>query len=210
MATVGVATANFVEIDFRDQNLPTSAFPDHGGPHWVGVVDTLADTVTISFWEEIEGSTPYWTPNLQTSGPLVWQAVDLNGFRYDVPDDFGSNPHIGSNWGFISPVSVRNMVWNEGIILLPEVADFFPGWGAVRRPIPGQNPPELFYDTADNQQTMPLLPYSSVGTRPALQATVSVKAITIVGVPEPSAAACGLVVAGMCAGGVVLKRWRKK
>ena len=56
---LGTSRADLVEIDFRDQNPPTSPFPNSGGPHWVGVVDTHADTFTINFWEEIPGSTQY-------------------------------------------------------------------------------------------------------------------------------------------------------
>jgi hypothetical protein len=206
----GAARADLVTIEFRDQNQPTSAFPNAGGPLWRGVVNTIANTLTIFHWEEIPGSTEFWVPSL-ASGPLVWPAVGANGNPFDVPDTFGVTPTIGTNWGFISPISARQMVWNQGSLLLPAEADFFPGWGAVRRPIPGVNPVEMYNDTASDQRTMPVLPYNAIGLGSATNAQVRVLSVAAVAVvPEPSAfMLLGAVCTTACSA-LVVRRSRAK
>lgn len=176
--------ADLVTIEFRDRNSPTAPYPDAGGPIWRGVVDTQADTLTIFHWEEIPGSTEFWVPSL-LNGPLVWPAVGADGNPFDVPDTFGSLPVIDANWGFVSPLSLHQMTWVQGTTGLPVEAEYFPGWGAVRRPIPGMNPVQLTYDTTANERTMPLLPFSPYGLAAATNAQVSV--LSVVSVPEPSA-----------------------
>jgi hypothetical protein len=176
--------ADFVTIEYYDLNSPQAAFPMAGGPIWRGVVDTVANTLTIHHWEEIPGSTEFWVPSL-ANGPLVWPAVDAQGNPFDVPNSFGSSPVIGANWGFVSPLSIHQIDWLQGTTGLPVEAAFFPGWGAVRKPKPGVNPVQLIYDTTANERTMPMLPYSQFGLADSTGAQVRV--LSVVAVPEPSA-----------------------
>lgn len=202
------AAATLVAIDYRDQNPANSGFPDAGGPHWTGVVDTAANTLTIYTWTEIPGSvqfwTPLWTPNLSTL-PLVWPAVDASGSEYDVPDTFDGT--IDSSFAFISTVSARNIQWNEGVFSLPDVADFYPGWGGVRKPLAGTSPPVLVYDMSGDETTMPLLPIHAFGVAASTAATIvaSAYAAQVSEVPEASAA-LALAVAAAIFGGIARTR----
>lgn len=108
------------DIVFIDYNVST-------GPHWTGTVDTIADTLTITSWAEQSGGSQGWTP-ITTPLP-VWSAVNSSGNPYDVSDSFDGT--ISGSWGFISPVSVTAMSWNEGS---PQstFSSYFTGWGARR------------------------------------------------------------------------------
>ena len=99
-------------------------FNDPVGPHWTGIVDTSADTLTINTWVENSGGHAFWT-----ASPLVWQAVNAGGGPYDVPDTFGASLINASNWGFLSPVTHNEISWNEGTY--PEL-DVHVGWGVGR------------------------------------------------------------------------------
>ena len=202
--------ATLVWIDYLDQNLPGSSFPSSGGPHWTGVVDTVANNLTIHTWTEIPGSTqfwtPLWTPNL-TVLPLVWPAVDANGDPFNVPDSFDG--HIDSTFAFISTVSARSMSWNEGTYFLAPAADFYTGWGGVRRPLPGVSPAQLVFDVGANERTMPQLPSGSSGYSASTLATVtaSLTPPVISAIPEASALAFGGLAA---AASVVLTALRRR
>lgn len=206
-AAPGFATV--VHIDYYDINPPNSPFPDAGGPHWTGYVNTATNTLTIQTWDEITGSdefwTPLWTPDLSAL-PLVWRAFDFNGDLYDVPDTFDGA--IDATFAFISEVSARNMLWNEGTFSLPEAADFFPGWGGVRRPVAGQNPVVLVYDTSADERTMPMLPKHMFGFSASTFATVTatIGGATTEGVPEASAWMMGLAASSAAAGWTVRRR----
>lgn len=194
--------ATLVHIDYYDINLPDSPFPDAGGPHWTGIVNTATNTLTIQTWDEISGSdefwTPLWTPDLSAL-PLVWRAFDFNGDLYDVPDTFDGT--IDATFAFISEVSARNMSWNEGTFSLPESADFFPGWGGARRPVLGQNPVVLVYDTSADERAMPMLPKDRFGFSSSTLATVTATSAgaSTEGVPEASAWMMGLAASSAAA-----------
>lgn len=178
-------------VEYRDLNPPTSPFPNAGGPLWNGFVDTDADDLTITAWSEIPGSvefwTPLWTPTITTL-PLVWPAVDSSGAPFDVPEDFDG--HINSQFAFISTVSARNMLWNEGTFspLVAEL-DFYPGWGGLRRPIPGANPVQFTFDTSANERSMPWLPSDEYRISESTLATVTASddGPAVAGVPEAGA-----------------------
>jgi hypothetical protein len=188
--------ATLVQIDYLDRN-GTGGFPNNGGPHWTGVVDTVANTLTINTWIDLPGTpefwTPLWTPNLTTLS-LVWPAVESDGSPYDVPDTWTG--HIDASFGFISPTSVRNMLWNEGVwgqapgFSLPPDADLYPGWGGVRKPVNVNGVTQLMYDTSADETSMPLLPISSLGLAISDRATVTATILANVeaeAVPETSA-----------------------
>lgn len=213
MLALGAAAApgyaTLVHVDYYDINPPTSLFPNAGGPHWTGIVNTSTNTLTIQTWDEIAGSTPFWTPlwtpDLSAS-PLVWRAFDFNGDLYDVPDTFDGT--IDATFAFISEVSARNMLWNEGTFSLPEAADFYPGWGGARRPVLGQNPVVLIYDTSADERTMPMLPSHMFGLSASTLATVTatIAGASTEGVPEASAWMMGLAASSAAACGAVRGR----
>jgi hypothetical protein len=188
--------ATLVGIEYLDRN-GSGGFPDNGGPHWTGVVDTIANTLTINTWVDLAGTpefwTPLWTPNL-TAFPLVWPAVKSDGSAYDVPDNWTG--HIDASFAFISPVSVRSMLWNEGVwgqapgFSLPPEADLYPGWGGVRKPVNAGGVVQLVYDTSADETSMPLLPISSLGLAISDHAIVTATLLANVeaeAVPESSA-----------------------
>ena len=107
------------ELVFINYNVAT-------GPNWNGTVDTAANTLTITSWQEQSGGALGWTPAM----PLpVWSAVNSSGNSYDVPDTFDGT--ISFSWGFISPVSVTAMSWNEGTVQ-STFSNYYTGWGARR------------------------------------------------------------------------------
>jgi hypothetical protein len=170
---VSEALAVLVGVEYRDESV---VFPGSGGPWWRGVVDTSADTLSIYWWAELPASQAFAQPVLirpdLSPGALVWNAVDVNNLRFDVPDSFGSGTSpfsIGLDWAFVSPVSALNMSWvttnAAGATVpvsmgIPSVGDFYPGWGGARRPLFQGDPPTLTLvnDYAWNQTAMPLLP----------------------------------------------------
>lgn len=119
-----VGYAGFVVIDYNDPN----------GLHWTGIVDTVADNLTIHTWTNNSGGR--WTPTLD-SLPLVWPAVTStelpfdDGSFYDVPDTFATTL-IDSEFGFISSVPLDEMAWNEGVA--PAIGQY-PGWGGYRNDV---------------------------------------------------------------------------
>jgi hypothetical protein len=190
------SSATLVLIEYTDRN-GVGGFPDNGGPHWIGVVDTVADALTIYSWTDLPGTPEFWspwTPSLAAS-PLVWPAVSATGTPYDVPDNFVGK--IDSTFGFISPVSAQNMAWNEGdwgespTFHLPPEIDFHPGWGGMRKPVGVDGSIVLVYDTSANETEMPLLPIDVFGLAKSEGATVTAVVVPnlegIVGVPEASA-----------------------
>jgi hypothetical protein len=205
MFAAAAGNATLVEIDYLDRN-GTGGFPDNGGPHWTGVVDTVSNTLTINTWIDLPGTPEFWTPNL-TALPLVWPAVKSNGSPYDVPDNWTG--HIDASFGFVSPTSVRNMQWNEGVwgqapgFSLPPDADLYPGWGGVRKPVNVNGVTQLMYDTSADETSMPLLPISSLGLAISDRATVTATILANVeaeAVPETSA----FLFAGLIAVGALL------
>lgn len=211
------AFATIVFIEYEDRNA-VGGFPDNGGPHWKGFVDTVADTLTITSWVDLAGTpefwTPLWSPSLADS-PLVWHAVGAHGEPFDVPDDFLGE--ITPSFAFISPVSARNMAWNEGqwgvksVFSLPEEADFYPGWGGVRKPVSVDGQLELVYDLSADETSMPLLPIDSLGLAESSGATVtaywaaSAEPNDPQAVPETSSFLFGAAGAACC---MIMAGWR--
>lgn len=191
--------ATLVVVEYVDRN-GVGGFPENGGPHWSGLVDTVANTLTISSWTDLPGTPEFWTPAL-TSFPLVWPAVSATGTPYDVPDSFLGQ--IDGSFAFISPVSARLMAWNQGewghtpSFQLPPEIDFYPGWGGVRKPVSVAGVVVMTFDTSANEREMPLLPISALGLAASIGATVTAFAtsgVTPVGaesVPEASALLLG-------------------
>ncbi len=207
-------SATIVLIEYEDRN-GVGGFPDHGGPHWQGFVDTVADTLTIQSWTDLPGTpafwTPLWTPDL-SAFPLVWPAVNAEGAPYDVPDDFLGV--ITSAFAFISPISARNMLWNEGQwgvtagFELPPEADYFPGWGGVREPVNVGGVVSFVYDTSADETSMPLLPISSLGLAESTGATVTARvAPNVESIPEASSFLLGGLVA---AASGISALWRRR
>src|SRR3954464_9917127 len=153
LALAGVAQATIVQVDYLDRN-GVGGFPDNGGPHWTGFVDTVSHTLPINTRADLPGTpefwTPLWTPDL-SAFPLVWHAVNSSGAPYDVPDNWLG--HIDATFGFISPVSAQQMQWNQGewgqspSFHLPPEVDFYPGWGGVRKPVSVNGVTQMVYDT---------------------------------------------------------------
>jgi hypothetical protein len=91
---------------------------------WDGVVDTAADTLTITEWVNLPGS-PYWT---LTSIPLTLPAVTSSRSRFDVPDNWDGS--IGNDWAFISTISNFDLAWLQGQPD-PFFQDIFLGWNGA-------------------------------------------------------------------------------
>jgi hypothetical protein len=206
LAMARQASGVVVLIDFLDRN-GVGGFPNDGGPHWTGRVDTATDTLTIESWVDLNGTPLFWTPAVSTL-PLIWSALTFDGIPYDVPDTFDG--HIDSSFAFISPVSAMNMVWNQGtwgtngVLSFPE-ADFFPGWGGVRRPQQGGG--GLLYDLSANETEMPMLPIATFGVAAATGATVTATPLASVGaVPEAPAFLLGGIIAASAAGWAGVRR----
>jgi len=216
LALAATASATVVFIEYSDHN-GIGAFPDNGGPHWHGVVDTVADTLTIHTWVDLPGTpetwTPLWTPNLSTL-PLVWPAVSSSGAPFDVPDSFMGD--IDASWAFISPDSAANMEWNEGewAPAVPE-ADFYPGWGGYRWPEMINGTLTFVYHTEADETAMPKLPAFPSGliaasegatVRASLSASLEGSAV-----PEASAFLFGGAAAtagmGLAFARLIGKRW---
>ena len=203
------APAVIVEIEYIARN-GAGGFPDFGGPHWKGKVDTVANYLKIEEWTDLPGTPLFWTP-VTSSLPLIWPAVKSVGgvvTPYDVPDDFDG--HIDLTFAFVSETSAMNMDWNEGnwadngVISFP-AADFFPGWGGVRRPPPGGGP--LVLDTSFDETTMPLLPSGVFDAALWTGAEVIITLPASIGVvPEASALLFGVVVAATTAAWTAFRR----
>jgi hypothetical protein len=222
LLTPAAAPAFIVLVEYEDRN-GTGGFPDNGGPHWKGFVDTAANTLTIQSWTDLAGTpefwTPLWTPDLSAL-PLVWPAVAADGTPYDVPDDFLGD--ITSVFAFVSPVSAQNMVWNQGDwgfagnFKVPPEIDFFPGWGGVRKPVQVSGQTVLVYDTTADETSMPMLPISNLGIAESTGALVTAKvAVTVQAIPEASpllfGAAATLAVAGfVSARRDAQRRWERR
>lgn len=174
-ACAGIASATLVSVTFSTQNPPRDGFPGGGGPLWTGVVDTVADTLTIHSWTELPGTPYIWEPgNLS----LVWPAVDASGNRYDVTDDHFDEAHatfrITDQFAFISPLSARTMAWDNGAFgQLPgdrAAVDFFPGWGGFAD---FNAAGELRFRVAYGENWMPALPTDDSGGRADMTADKS-------------------------------------
>ncbi len=98
--TLGAANIVF-NVDFNDAD----------GPHWTGLVDTDADTLTINTWTENAGGVDYWTP-APSMLPWVWTAKTSTG-SFDVPT--GWDGTMDNSWGFLPPETDNTLItWNEG------------------------------------------------------------------------------------------------
>ncbi len=102
---VPTANATLYNVDFNDAD----------GPHWTGVVDTVANTLTINTWVEnsVSGGTNLWTPSAtQLAGGWVWTALNSGGV-HDVPDTWDGT--MGPTWGFLPSEADNTLIsWNEG------------------------------------------------------------------------------------------------
>ncbi|MGJ8642467.1 MAG: hypothetical protein ACSHX9_03590 [Luteolibacter sp.] len=141
---------------------------------WIGEVDSVANTFTITQWNMLDTSASnpsasIWTP---TTLPLVLNAVDANGQAFDVPDVWDGT--IGSDWAFVSPIDNNGLGWNEGSYL---PANNALGWGGYK---PGPTDPNFHYVHYDEN---PML-YVPNGTN-SVQ-TVNWTNNTITPVPEPA------------------------
>jgi len=215
LAPLSTAPATVVFVDYSDHN-GVGGFPDNGGPHWTGFVDTEANSLIIHTWTDLPGTPEFWTPWTPdlSAAPLVWPAVTSTGIAYDVPDDFLGD--IDGAFGFVSTVSARDMRWNEGIwgespsLTLPSEIDFYPGWGGVRKPISVNGTITLVYDTSADETEMPWLPIAPLGLAGSTGATVTVQTpANVIGpaVPEASALLFGCVA---CAAGLSVAMWRSR
>lgn len=213
--SLGSARADLVGIEYFD----SASNPQFGGPLWRGVVDTVADTLQIDFWTELpRHSDDFWVPvNL----PVVWNAVDSTGARFDVPDTFGLNGVIdfgvdgvidpADDFAFVSPVSLQDTDWyaydtiNEmvdksQVVQFSGATVFFPGWGgyAFEHPVNGKTyqteQPQLNGDPFDYLM-IPTLPVSATVAKASTFATITV-------VPEPSAFLGVGLIGSVCVAGV--------
>jgi len=119
-AVCGFLVCLLVSIPSANGALFNVDYNDFTGPHWTGVIDTASDKLSINTWTETAGFPDYWTPS---SLPLVWDAIDSGGSIFDVPDDW--NGSLGINWGFMSPVVLSAMSFNEGTSTINNMK---PGW----------------------------------------------------------------------------------
>lgn len=195
MLFVARARATLYYVDFLDENIANPTYqgsPENahlGGPHWSGVVDTDANTLSIYQWSDLPGTVEYWwVPNL-FNAPLVWPAIKVdpsnpqnpNGIGFDVTDaQFVPNApgsttgtfKIDSTFGFISPVPASQMSWLERAAdgtLQPRTyntgsagyGEFYPGWGGVRKPGNVNDVFGFILDVSKDERYMPLLPTNS-------------------------------------------------
>ena len=97
-----------------------------GSIGFTGVVDTAADTFTLTSVSDGAGGLEFWT----ISAPIVMNAVDSGGAAYDVPDAWDGT--IDSTWGFLGPL-LADISYNEGSAT-GTWSDWSTGWGAFMNP----------------------------------------------------------------------------
>ena len=132
------------------------------------------------------GRLAFFTPSAL---PLVWAALASSGAAFDVPDFWDGT--IDSTFGFLSPVTVDLVAWNEGTLISSAPAT--PGWGASVG-VSG------LLDTSRNQTFTELIP---INTSSFL--TEQADTVTVTLVPEPSTAL--LLAFGLMAMAVGRRRW---
>ncbi len=89
---------------------------------FTGIVDTVADTFTLTSVTDGVGGLDFWT----ISAPVVMNAVDSAGLAYDVPNTWDGT--IDSTWGFLGPL-LSGISYNEGSAT-GTWSDWSTGWGA--------------------------------------------------------------------------------
>lgn len=205
--------ARLVDIEYYDRAGP--AFPGSGGPLWTGVVDTVANTLTVETWTELPGhGSEWWTP---ADLPMIWNAVDGSGNIYDVPDDFGDEGVVdfgddaspADDFAFVSPISSQQMNWyafdsGTGQVDTSQTVSFngaipiYIGWGGVGTLVDPEG--EIVYDVAQpnpqsssteyDYRVVPLLPISDTSIQTSTNATITVLPPQGASVPEASAFLC--------------------
>lgn len=96
-ATASTALAAEFTLEFEQES---------AGVNWSGIVDTTADTLTISDWS-VTGDSFY---PASTSRPITFNAVSGDADVYDIPDDWDGTL---SNWGFLSESAWSNYEWTD-------------------------------------------------------------------------------------------------
>jgi hypothetical protein len=227
----GSGRADLVAIEYWDEGI-SDTYPG-GGPLWTGIVDTVADTLTIQTWTELPGhASEFWMPR---DLPLVWKAYASDGSLYNVPDNF--NGKIDDTFAFISDQTLRQMRWlipqfnyaTNPPTRLPSIEatytlnaiDIRPGWGGYAFGLPGAPLNQYVYRTFNpaytgeanaseqpkfDERVMPVLPILA-GSPPARSdfATVSVAHLVVEAVPETRQWA----MLGVALGATLAWNWRR-
>jgi len=151
---------------------------------FTGVVDTTADTFTLTSVTDGAGGNDFWT----ISAPVVMNAVDSGGAAYDVPDAWDGT--IDSTWGFLGPF-LATIPFNEGSAT-GTWSDWSTGWGAF------ENPAGTIITTAGHNGPLHNWAYTSTNSNGYWITQPAHGPLTITLVPAPGAAALfGL--GGLCA-----------
>ncbi len=89
---IGVTPGTCALYSFEFESITSDAL----GTHTIsGVVDTLADTMTLTTWAVSGGSTDHYIVAL----PNTYRAMDGTGNTYNVPDAWDGT--IGNTWAFL-------------------------------------------------------------------------------------------------------------
>ncbi len=118
-----------------------------GGIGFTGIVNTTADTFTLTSVTDGVGGLDFWT----IAAPVVMNAVDSSGLSYDVPDAW--NGTIDSTWGFLGP-ELSAISFNEGSANATW-SDWHTGWGAF------ENPSGSVFTTSTHTGAMRNWPFTS-------------------------------------------------
>lgn len=124
---------------------------DDQGPRVTGFVNTDLDLAIVETFEHFERGN-FWTLE---ELPYVLEAVNSDGSRYDVPDDWEAV--IDETWGFVAEKRNTDSVWVEGKSNSLEAF----GWGVWGLPSDG------YFNTEWSQDYLMALPTDSSITEDA-------------------------------------------
>jgi len=103
MLAMSFTASPLMAVDFNIEFQDTSS-----GIDWSGVVDTTADTLSITDWT-VTGNSLY--PAVISDGaPMVFDAVSGDNGSFDVPDSWDGSLN---NWGFLSRLGWLQYSWTN-------------------------------------------------------------------------------------------------
>lgn len=140
-----------------------------------GIVDTSADTFTLTSVVDGAGGQDFWT----ISAPVVMNAVDSAGLAYDVPNTWDGT--IDASWGFLGPLLSASS-FNEGSAS-GTWSDWSTGWGAF------MNSGGSIFTSATHNGPLHNWPFTSTNGNGYWITQPGHGAVTVTLVPAPGSAA---------------------